>query len=139
MFSAENLIALPTLTLLEIVLGIDNLVFVSILADKLHAHQRARPAPWVGPGADHPRIAAPLPEPGNPSNGAPLNRDRAVDLRQGPYPDRGGHFLLGKSTYEIHANLEGGEGHSSAKTRATERTVHLRQRYAPDEGSGKGS
>ena len=31
----------------------------------------------------------------------------------------GGLFLLGKSTFEIHENLEGEEGHSSAKVRAT--------------------
>jgi predicted tellurium resistance membrane protein TerC len=31
----------------------------------------------------------------------------------------GGLFLLGKSTYEIHENLEGEEGHSSARVRAT--------------------
>ena len=31
----------------------------------------------------------------------------------------GGHFLLGKSTYEIRESLEGEEGHSSAKTRTT--------------------
>lgn len=42
LFSPENLIALLTLTLLEIVLGIDNVVFISILADKLPEHQRAR-------------------------------------------------------------------------------------------------
>jgi predicted tellurium resistance membrane protein TerC len=31
----------------------------------------------------------------------------------------GGLFLLGKSTYEIHENLEGEEGHSSARVKAT--------------------
>jgi predicted tellurium resistance membrane protein TerC len=41
-FSAENLVALLTLTGLEIILGIDNLVFLSILSSKLpHAQQRA--------------------------------------------------------------------------------------------------
>ncbi|MFH2038219.1 MAG: TerC family protein, partial [Chloroflexota bacterium] len=34
-FTPENLIALLTLTALEIVLGIDNIVFISILADRL--------------------------------------------------------------------------------------------------------
>ena len=40
--SAEGWIALVTLTVLEIVLGIDNIVFISILAGKLPAEERAR-------------------------------------------------------------------------------------------------
>ena len=42
LFSAESWAALLTLTLLEIVLGIDNIVFISILAGKLPEHQRQR-------------------------------------------------------------------------------------------------
>lgn len=42
LFSLESLIALLTLTALEIVLGIDNIVFISILTGKLPAHQRAK-------------------------------------------------------------------------------------------------
>ena len=41
LFTAENLVALATLTVLEIVLGIDNVIFVSILANKLPSSQRA--------------------------------------------------------------------------------------------------
>src|SRR2546423_6333429 len=40
--SPETWIALLTLTILEIVLGIDNIVFISILAGKLPAGQQAR-------------------------------------------------------------------------------------------------
>ena len=40
--SAEGWIALATLTILEIVLGIDNIVFISILAGKLRVEERAR-------------------------------------------------------------------------------------------------
>ena len=40
--SAEGWIALLTLTILEIVLGIDNIVFISILAGKLPVEDRAR-------------------------------------------------------------------------------------------------
>lgn len=40
--SAENWAALATLTILEVVLGIDNIVFISILAGKLPASRRAR-------------------------------------------------------------------------------------------------
>lgn len=38
----ETWIALLTLTTLEVVLGIDNIVFISILSSKLPAHQQAR-------------------------------------------------------------------------------------------------
>ena len=40
--SAEGWIALATLTVLEIVLGIDNIVFISILAGKLRREERQR-------------------------------------------------------------------------------------------------
>src|SRR3954452_20297761 len=40
--SAEGWIALLTLTVLEIVLGVDNIIFISILAGKLPESQRAR-------------------------------------------------------------------------------------------------
>ena len=42
LFSVESAIALLTLTALEIVLGIDNIVFISILTGKLPEHQRAK-------------------------------------------------------------------------------------------------
>ena len=42
LFSAESWAALLTLTVLEIVLGIDNIVFISILAGKLPAEKRGR-------------------------------------------------------------------------------------------------
>ncbi len=42
LFSIESAVALLTLTALEIVLGIDNLVFISILTGKLPEHQRAK-------------------------------------------------------------------------------------------------
>ena len=41
LFTTENLIALLTLASLEIVLGIDNIVFISILTSKLPQHQQA--------------------------------------------------------------------------------------------------
>ena len=41
LFTSENLIALLTLTSLEIVLGIDNIVFISILVQKLPKAQQA--------------------------------------------------------------------------------------------------
>lgn len=120
LFSPENLIALLTLTLLEIVLGIDNVVFISILADKLPEHQRAR-ARRLGLGlAMVTRIllllslswVIRLTEPLFTLIGQEISGRDLILIG-------GGLFLLGKSTYEIHENLEGEEGHSSAKTQAT--------------------
>lgn len=42
LFTSEALISLFTLTILEIVLGIDNIIFISILTDKLPRHQQAK-------------------------------------------------------------------------------------------------
>src|SRR5688572_12681864 len=42
LFSTENLVAFLTLTALEVVLGIDNIVFISILSSKLPPDQRAK-------------------------------------------------------------------------------------------------
>ncbi|MEL6852135.1 MAG: hypothetical protein AAFP92_26750 [Bacteroidota bacterium] len=41
-FTAEGLISLFTLTLMEIILGIDNIIFISIVAGKLPEHQQGR-------------------------------------------------------------------------------------------------
>lgn len=101
-------IALLTLTSLEIVLGIDNLVFISILAGRLPEDQQARARTvglalamvfrillllainWVI------GLTAPLfSVVGNPISG----RDLILIL--------GGLFLIGKATYEIHEKLEG--------------------------------
>ena len=113
-------IAFLTLVALEIVLGVDNIIFISILAGKLPAGQQDRARyvgltlalvmrvillfslSWV--------IALP----------APLftvwteeisGRDRILIL--------GGLFLLAKATFEIHENLEGERGHASSQVRAT--------------------
>ena len=40
LFSAENLLALATLTLLEIVLGVDNVVFIAVLSGRLPEAQQ---------------------------------------------------------------------------------------------------
>ena len=44
LLTSDNLIALVTLTALEVVLGVDNVIFISILAGKLRRH-RIRPGP----------------------------------------------------------------------------------------------
>ena len=114
--SAEGWIALGTLTVLEIVLGIDNIVFISILAGKLPLHDRAR-ARKVGLSlAMIIRILLLLSITWVMSLTAPLfsvlgreisGRDLILLV--------GGLFLLGKSTLEIHEKLEGVEGHGSAR------------------------
>ena len=114
--SPEAWIALVTLTFLEIVLGVDNVIFISILAGKLPQNQQAKARQWGLGLAMFMRIAllaslawiARLTAPlfsvlGNELSG----RDLILLL--------GGLFLLGKATYEIHDKLEGEEGHASAK------------------------
>jgi predicted tellurium resistance membrane protein TerC len=120
MTTAEGWIALLTLTVLEIVLGIDNIVFISILAGKLKQEARAR-ARKVGLSlAMLMRIALLLSITWVMQLTAPLfeivqqeisGRDLILIL--------GGLFLLAKSTHEIHDKLEGEEGHASAKVAAS--------------------
>lgn len=113
-------IALVTLTSLEIVLGIDNIIFISILASKLPKDQQNK-ARQVGLGlAMLTRIALlfslswiiGLTEPIFSVFGQEISgRDLILLL--------GGLFLLGKATYEIHERLEGEAGHASAKVAAS--------------------
>jgi predicted tellurium resistance membrane protein TerC len=109
-------IGLLTLTALEIVLGIDNIVFISILAGKLPAQQQAR-ARRLGLGAAMlTRILllfslswlVGLTQPWFTVFGAGISGRDLVLLV-------GGLFLLAKATYEIHDKLEGEEGHASRK------------------------
>jgi predicted tellurium resistance membrane protein TerC len=109
-------IGFATLTVLEIVLGIDNIVFISILADKLPREQQAR-ARVVGLGlAMLTRILLLLSLTWIIRLTAPLfvvlgeeisGRDLVLLL--------GGLFLLAKSTHEIHGNLEGADGEMSTR------------------------
>jgi len=109
-------IAFATLLSLEIVLGIDNIVFISILAGKLPANQQAR-ARFVGLGlAMFLRVGllfslawligltAPLFSIGSK---AISGRDLILLF--------GGLFLIAKSTHEIHQKLEGETHHESSR------------------------
>jgi predicted tellurium resistance membrane protein TerC len=112
----EAWIALTTLTVLEIVLGIDNIVFISILAGKLPEDQQNK-ARLIGLGLAMVmrigllfslsliiRLTAPLfTVLGQEISG----RDLVLII--------GGLFLLFKATREIHERLEGEEGHASAR------------------------
>ncbi len=108
--------ALITLTALEIVLGIDNIIFIAILAAKLPVHQQAK-ARSIGLGlAMITRILLLFSLTFIMKLTAPLftllsnqisGRDIILVL--------GGLFLLAKSTLEIHGSLEGPEAHGSKK------------------------
>jgi predicted tellurium resistance membrane protein TerC len=116
--SPEAWIALLTLTVLEIVLGIDNIVFISILSGKLPANQQAR-ARTIGLGlAMGTRVLLLLSLAWIMKLTAPLfsvlgqevsGRDLILLL--------GGLFLIWKATHEIHERLEG-QDHSEKGARA---------------------
>lgn len=117
LFTAENMIALATLTGLEIVLGIDNIVFIAILVGKLPRERQGRARRiglflamftrillllvlgWImGLTAD----LFSIPKFWSLEEGArhPISgRDLILLI--------GGLFLIGKATYEIHDKLEG--------------------------------
>jgi predicted tellurium resistance membrane protein TerC len=109
-------IGLATLTVLEIVLGIDNVIFISILAGKLPREQQGR-ARYIGLLlAMFMRIALLFSLSWIIRLTAPLftllgqeisGRDLVLLI--------GGLFLLAKSTREIHERLEGEEGEASAR------------------------
>jgi len=113
-------IALLTLTALELVLGIDNIIFISILAGKLPPEQQGR-ARFIGlSGALVMRVILlfslswiiGLTEPLFSVFGYGVSgRDLVLLI--------GGLFLIAKSTHEIHGSLEGEEGHAAKKVYAS--------------------
>ena len=115
----EWLVALITLTVLEIVLGIDNIIFISIVAGKLPPAQRPKAYRLGLGGAMVMRILLLLTIAWLARLTAPLFAvfGRAVSGRD-LILIAGGLFLLAKATFEIHDKLEGEEGHKSAKVRA---------------------
>lgn len=112
----EAWIALLTLTALEIVLGIDNLVFISILAAKLPKEQQHR-AERIGLGlAMFMRIALLLSINWIIGLTAPLFSIAGFTISgRDLILLAGGLFLIAKSTFEIHDKLEGEEEHKTAK------------------------
>ena len=115
-------IAFATLTVLELVLGIDNIVFISILSGKLPPEQQSR-ARYIGlsmalimrvlllfslswvMSLTTPLFSLPI------VNHPVSGRDLILII--------GGLFLIGKATHEIHGSLEGEEGHASKKVYAS--------------------
>ncbi|PYO92375.1 MAG: hypothetical protein DMD62_13375 [Gemmatimonadetes bacterium] len=116
----EIVVALITLTVLEIVLGIDNIIFISILAGRLPPEEQGR-ARRVGlAGAMLTRIGLlavlawiiRLDTPLFQVLGRPFSGRDLVLIA-------GGLFLLFKSTREIHDGLEGDPGHAGTRVRAS--------------------
>jgi predicted tellurium resistance membrane protein TerC len=112
-------IAFATLTVLELVLGIDNVIFISILSGKLPPEQQAR-SRYIGLAlALVMRIillfslswVIGLVEPLFTVFGRGISGKDLVLLI-------GGLFLIAKSTHEIHGSLEGPEGHEVKKVYA---------------------
>ena len=119
-------IALATLTALELVLGIDNIVFISILVDKLPAAQREK-ARRVGLFmAMFIRVGLLLVLSWIVGLIAPLFTVLGQEISgRDLILIAGGLFLIYKATGEIHQSLEGEEGHASGAVKATFTAVVL--------------
>ena len=114
--TSEGLLALATLTFLEIILGVDNVIFISILSGKLPQQQQAR-ARRVGlMAAMLMRILLLLSIAWIIRLTAPLFTvfGRGVSGRD-LILIGGGLFLIGKATLEIHERLEGEEGDGAGR------------------------
>jgi len=112
LLSAETFIALATLTFLEIVLGVDNIIFISILSSRLPPARQGSARRLGLLLAMGTRILLLFSLSWVVKLTAPLfalwtheisGRDLILIL--------GGLFLLAKSTHEIHARLEGADEH----------------------------
>jgi predicted tellurium resistance membrane protein TerC len=112
--------AFATLTALEIVLGVDNVVFISILAGKLPAAQQEKARRWGLGLAMIMRILLLLSVSWVIGLTAPLFTvlSQAISGRD-LIMIAGGLFLIGKSTHEMHDRLEGAEGASSQRVAAS--------------------
>ena len=126
LFTPENLLALVTLTTLEIVLGIDNIVFIAILSAKLRPEDRNKGRKIGLAAAMIMRILLLLSITWIMSLKNPLfsvvgheisGKDLILLV--------GGAFLIAKATHEIHERLEGpGEAsHTTGKASATMASV----------------
>jgi predicted tellurium resistance membrane protein TerC len=114
--TSEGLLALVTLTFLEIVLGVDNVIFISILSGKLPVHDQPR-ARRVGLlAAMVMRIALLFSIAWIVRLTAPLFSVAGQDVSgRDLILIGGGLFLLAKATLEIHERLEGEEHQREAR------------------------
>ncbi len=117
LFDPQAWIALATLTVLEIVLGIDNIIFISILSDRLPVQKQAAARSLGLTLAMFTRVALlfslsfimRLTDPSLALFGKGFSERDVILIF-------GGLFLIAKSTHEIHQKLEGKEGETT-KTR----------------------
>jgi len=119
-FTADAIIALITLTVLEIVLGVDNVIFISILAGKLPEEQQDRARKVGLLAAMGMRILLLFSLAWIVRLTEPLFTilERGISGRDLILLG-GGLFLLAKATREIHEKLEGEEGEVTAKVAPT--------------------
>lgn len=121
----ESWIALITLIALELVLGVDNVIFISILSGKLPQHEQARARTTGIMMAVITRVLLLLSlswiiSLEEPFFHIPWFGGEAIGISgRDLILLAGGMFLLWKSTHEIHDKLEGKEGAASAKVAAT--------------------
>jgi predicted tellurium resistance membrane protein TerC len=121
----EAWISLITLTLLEIVLGIDNIIFISILSSKLPQHLQKKARQWGLGLAMITRVLLLLSLSWVMTLTSPLfNIGEWISLDNEEWLSKlaisgrdlilivGGLFLIYKSTHEIHLKLEGEEDHT---------------------------
>lgn len=113
-------IAFITLVSLELVLGVDNVIFISILAGKLPSHEQAR-ARTIGLAlAVISRILLLFSLSWIIGLTEPLFQVLTLEISgRDIILLLGGLFLLAKATFEIHQKLEGMEGHASAGVKAS--------------------
>ncbi len=115
-------VGLLTLTALELVLGIDNIIFIAILASRLPADEQSRARKLGLTGALVTRILFLL------SISWIMRLERPLfTVMDNGFSGRdliliiGGLFLIGKATFEIHSKLEG--GHEESKGTAARVTL----------------
>src|SRR5215813_12467627 len=116
LLTTEGLLALVTLTFLEVILGVDNVIFISILAGKVPPSTQARARQTGLVAAMFMRIALLVSLAWVIRLTAPLltvlgNEISGRDL----ILIGGGLFLLAKSTLEIHEGLEGSGQHREVR------------------------
>jgi predicted tellurium resistance membrane protein TerC len=118
----ESWVALVTLVVLELVLGVDNVIFISILAGKLPVEQRDRARRTGIAMAVITRILLLLSLSWIISLEEPLFNLPLLNVGISGHDLillAGGLFLLWKSVHEIHDKLEGVEGHASSRVYAS--------------------
>ena len=127
-FTAEGLMSLLTLTALEVVLGLDNIVFISILAGALPKEQQPK-ARQLGLGfALLTRLLLLFTISWFMGLTTPLFSVMGLEITgRSIILLLGGSFLVGKSSYEIYEKVEGHPEGSSPSSRANSMTMMIVQ------------